>query len=254
MTSSGEQNQPVALVTGATGGVGGAVIDRFIADGWRVAAGARRPIRQTGEAALPLSLDVTSRGSCSAAIAATVDRFGKLDLLVNCAGVIRKGFPTDLSEADWDLVIDVNLKGPFLMSIAAIPHLMDSGGSIVNVASDAGLIGLVDHSIYCASKGGLVLMTKAMALDLAPHGVRVNAVCPCNIVTPMLWYEAETSDAESPEAYLEEQRLGQPQGESSRLLKPEEVAGLVSFLAGEEAAAITGAALSIDFGSTAGLV
>lgn len=254
MTEGGAGLRPVALVTGATGGIGDAVVARLAADGWRIGAGARSPIPRTGDSILPLSLDVTSRRSCTAAVAATVDRFGRIDLLVNCAGVIRKGFPSDLSEGDWDLVVDVNLKGPFLMSAAAIPHLIESGGSIVNVASDAGLIGLPGHSIYCASKGGLVLMTKAMALDLAPHGVRVNAVCPGNVSTPMLRHEAESSGAESPDAWLEEQRLSLPQGESARFVEPEEVAGLIAFLAGRGAAAISGAALSIDFGSTAGLV
>lgn len=254
MADNHREHPPVALVTGAAGGVGAAIVDRLTADGWLVAAGARSPIVPPDESVLPLSFDVTSAAACESAVGAAVERFGRLDLLVNCAGVIRKGFPTDLSEADWDLVIDVNLKAPFLLSQAAIPHLIDSGGSIINVASDAGLIGLIDHSIYCASKGGLVLMTKAMALDLAPHGVRVNAVCPSNIDTPMLRYEAETSGAESPAEFLEEQRLAQPQGEASRFVDPAEVAALIAFLAGEEAAAMTGAAVSIDFGSSAGLV
>jgi NAD(P)-dependent dehydrogenase (short-subunit alcohol dehydrogenase family) len=252
--SDGTTARRVALVTGATGGIGDAVVARLVADGWSVAAGARSPIRRIGDEILPLVLDVTSRASCAVAVAETVERLGRLDLLVNNAGVIRKGFPTDLSEDDWDLVVDVNLKGPFLMSAAAIPHLIDSGGSIVNVASDAGLVGLPDHSAYCASKGGLVLMTKAMALDLAPHGVRVNAVCPGNVLSPMLRWEAETSGAGSPDTWLEEQRLSQPQGPGSRFIEPEEVAALVAYLAGDDAAAITGAALSIDFGSTAGAI
>lgn len=240
----------VALVTGATGGIGGAVVERLTADGWAVAAGSRSPI-EGGGSLLPLTLEVTSAESCGAAVATTVEHFGRLDLLVNSAGVIRKGFPTELSEDDWDAVIDVNLKGAFLMSKTAIPHLIESVGCIVNVASDAGLVGLPEHSIYCASKGGLILMTKAMALDLAPHGVRVNAMCPGNVMTPMLRMEAETS-GEDPQAWLERQRLSQPQGASSRFLEPEEVAELVVFVAGAEG--ITGAALSIDFGTTAGLV
>jgi NAD(P)-dependent dehydrogenase (short-subunit alcohol dehydrogenase family) len=184
-------------------------------------------------------------------VAAAVDRFGRLDLLVNCAGVIRTGFPTDLAEEDWDLILDVNLKGPFLMSRAAIPHLIDAGGSIVNVASDLGLVGLAGHSAYCASKGGLVLMTKAMALDLAPRGVRVNAVCPGNVMTPML--EEEAAATGSRQAWLEQQRLAQPQGEAGRFIDAAEVAAAVAYLASDEASAITGTALSIDFGTTAGL-
>jgi NAD(P)-dependent dehydrogenase (short-subunit alcohol dehydrogenase family) len=241
----------VALVTGASRGIGEAVVARLTADGWAAAAGARSPIPRAGGAILPLALDVRYAGSCGAAVAATVDRFGRLDLLVNNAGVIRKGFPTDLSEEDWDEVLDVNLKGAFLMSRAAIPHLIETGGSIVNVASDAGLIGLADHSAYCASKGGLVLMTRAMALDLAPHGVRVNAVCPGNVSTPML--EDEAAESGSPRAWLEEQRLAQPQGESARFIEGGEVAAAVAYLASDDAAAVTGTALSIDFGSTAGL-
>lgn len=251
MTGSGERHRPVALVTGATGGIGGALVARLVAGGWAVGAGARSPARRTDASVLPLTLDVTSAESCNAAVTAVLDRFGRLDLLVNCAGVIRKGFPTDLSEADWDLVMDVNLKGAFLMSRAAIPALIESGGSIVNVASDAGLIGIADHSVYCASKGGLVLMTKAMALDLAPQGVRVNAVCPGNVMTPML--ESEAAATGAPHAWLDEQRLAQPQGSRSRFIEPDEVAAAIEYLAGEEAAAVTGAALSIDFGTTAGL-
>lgn len=250
MSSNRGPSQPVALVTGASRGIGDAVVARFVEEGWAVTAGARSPIPRAGPAILPLTLDVSSAASCDAAVAATVDRYGHLDLLVNCAGVIRKGFPTEVSEADWDLVVDVNLKGPFLMSKAAIPHLIDSGGSIVNVASDAGLVGLPDHSVYCASKGGLVLMTKAMALDLAPQGVRVNAVCPGNVMTPMLLEEADQSG--SPDAWLEEQRLAQPQGEKARFVEPGEIAGLIAFLARPEASAITGTAVSIDFGTTAG--
>jgi NAD(P)-dependent dehydrogenase (short-subunit alcohol dehydrogenase family) len=229
--------------------MGYAVVERLAADGWAVAAGARSPTDRAD--VLSLSLDVTSGTSCREAVAATIAEHQRLDLLVNCAGVIRKGFPTEFSEQEWDLVLAVNLKGPFLMSAAAIPHLIESGGSIVNVASDAGLIGLPEHSSYCASKGGLILMTKAMALDLAPHGVRVNAVCPGNVLTPML--EAEAAQTGSPEAWLDGQRRGQPQGEASRFVEPEEIAGLIAFLASDEAAAITGAALTIDFGTTAGL-
>jgi NAD(P)-dependent dehydrogenase (short-subunit alcohol dehydrogenase family) len=240
-----------ALVTGASRGIGDATVARLAADGWEVAAGARSPIPRAGETILPLTLDVTSSASCRRAVAATLDRFGRLDLLVNCAGVIRTGFPSDLSEADWDLVIGVNLKGAFLMSQAAIPHLIETGGSIVNVGSDAGLIGLAGHSAYCASKGGLVLMTKSMALDLAPHGVRVNAVCPGNVMTPML--EEEAAATGSPEAWLEAQRLAQPQGEAARFVEPAEVAAAIAYLASDDAAALTGTALSIDFGTTAGL-
>lgn len=254
MSGDGTTVRRAALVTGATGGIGDAVVERLVDGGWGVAAGARSPIRRTAEPILPLLLDVTSAASCAAAVDATIARFDRLDLLVNCAGVIRKGFPTELPEADWDLVLAVNLKGPFLMSAAAIPHLVESGGSIVNVASDAGLVGIADHSAYCASKGGLVLMTKAMALDLAPRGVRVNAVCPGNVATPMLRREAEASGVEPPEAWLEQQRRGQPQGEASRFVEPGEVAALIEYLAGPDAAAITGAAVSIDFGTTAGLV
>lgn len=241
----------IALVTGASRGIGDAVVERLAADGWAVAAGARSPIPRSGEYVLPLTLDVTSATSCREAVAATVDRFGRLDLLVNCAGAIRTGFPSDLSESDWDLVIGVNLKGAFLMSQAVIPHLIETAGSIVNVASDAGVIGLAGHSAYCASKGGLVLMTKAMALDLAPHSVRVNAVCPGNVMTPML--EGEAAATGSPEAWLEEQRLAQPQGEAARFIEPAEVAAAIAYLASHEAAAVTGIALSIDFGTTAGL-
>ncbi len=251
MTGKQAGGGSAALITGATGGIGGAIVGRLAAGGWRVAAGGRAPISTSDPSVFPLRFDVTSASGCESAVANVIEHFGRLDLLVNCAGVLRKGFPTDLSEADWDHVLDVNLKGPFLLSKAAIPHLIDSGGSIINVASDAGLVGIAGHSAYCASKGGLVLMTKAMALDLAPHGVRVNAICPGNTDTAMLRSEAEESGDSA--RFLEEQRLMQPQGEAARFVEPGEVAAMVSYLAGDEAAAVTGAAISIDFGTSAGI-
>jgi NAD(P)-dependent dehydrogenase (short-subunit alcohol dehydrogenase family) len=146
----------------------------------------------------------------------------------------------------------VNLKGPFFLAAAGIPHLAASRGCIVNVASDAGLVGNAGAAAYCASKGGLVLATRAMALELAPRGVRVNAVCPGDVDTPMIAFQAERYGGEDPQGYRARLLSRYPQGQAARFVRAEEVAEMIFYLASPAAAPVTGAALSIDFGITAG--
>lgn len=252
----------VILVTGASGGVGGATAEKFLNAGCHVLLtdiderGLSDRIgelqRQYGGRVRGSTGDITSPDDCRRLVADAVAGFGRLDVLVNCAGTIVRGDPTDMTEHDWNLCIDVNLKGTFFMCAHAIPELKKAGGNIVSVASDAGVQGIVDHAIYCASKFGVVGLTKTLALELAPEGVRVNCVCPSDIMTPMLMHEAETSGRD-PELHLAENLASYPQGERARYIQPEEVANVIYFVAGDEASMMTGAAVNLDFGTSAGL-
>jgi NAD(P)-dependent dehydrogenase (short-subunit alcohol dehydrogenase family) len=248
----------VALITGGASGIGRATADRLLADGFRLALadvdadGLDRAVADVGPGdALAVPTDVRSFDACAAAVSAAVDRFGRLDALVNCAGVWVEGPTETMTEADWDRVVDVNLKGTFGMCRAAIPPLETTGGCIVNVSSDAGLWGNKGAAIYCASKGGVTVLTKALAVEVAERGIRVNAVCPGDVDSPMIRYQAETFGVGDPEGYLARLLEAYPQ-RPPRFIRPEEVAELIAFLCSDRATPITGAAISIDFGLTAG--
>ena len=183
--------------------------------------------------------------------AATVH--GRLDCVVNAAGLWTEGASAETTEDDWDRVVGVNLKAAYFVSSAAIPHLESTGGSIVMISSDAGVQGNAGAAIYSASKGGVSNLTRALALELAPRGVRVNAVCPADIETPMLAGQARDFGGNDPDAYYAKLRSAYPQGERTRFLRPGEVAEVVWFLAQPAAAGVTGANWSIDFGLSAGI-
>jgi len=249
----------VALITGGASGIGLASAERLGRDGLAViladidGAGLDRAVAALGgpDRALGVVTDVRLFGDCARAVAVAIDRFGRLDVLVNSAGVWVEG-PTDtMTEADWDRVVDVNLKGTFAMCRHAISALEASGGCIVNVSSDAGLWGNKGAAIYCASKGGVTVLTKALAVELASRGIRVNAVCPGDVDSPMIHYQAETFGGGDPEAYLADLLTAYPQS-SPRFIRPDEVAELIAFLCSDRATPITGAAISIDFALTAG--
>ena len=249
----------VALITGGASGIGLATADRLAADRYLLALadidvdGLGRAVKALGGAdqALAIPTDVRSFDACAAAVAATVARLGRLDALVNCAGVWVEG-PTDtMTEADWDRVVDVNLKGTFQMCRHAIPALEATGGCIVNVSSDAGLWGNKGAAIYSASKGGVTVLSKALAVELAERGIRVNAVCPGDVDSPMIRYQAETLGSGDPDGYLAKLLEAYPQ-RPPRFIRPDEVAELIAFLCSDRATPITGAAISIDFGLTAG--
>jgi NAD(P)-dependent dehydrogenase (short-subunit alcohol dehydrogenase family) len=157
-----------------------------------------------------------------------------------------------VDEAEWDRVIDINLKGTFFCCRHAIPHLTETGGAIVNIISDAGLMGYANNSVYCASKGAVALLTKSLGLELAPRGVRVNGVCPCDVDTPMIEFQAATYGGGDPDGYKQKLLALYPQGARARFATAEEVAAFILFLCCAEAAPITGACLPIDFGLTAG--
>lgn len=250
----------VALIAGGAGGMGAAIAARLSREGYAVAIADLDSERLTatvetlaagGSDALSVPLDMRRIASCAAAVETVLAWRGRLDVVVNSAGVWREGDSTTMTEADWDVVFDVNLKGAFFLIQAAIPHL-GAGASIVNIASDAGLVGNNGAAIYCASKGGLVLLTKALALELAPRQIRVNAVCPGDVATPMIEFQADRYGEGDPDGYKAKLLSNYPQQAAARFIKPEEIARMVAFLCEPDGAPITGAALSIDFGVTAG--
>ena len=248
--------QPVVFVSGAGGGIGSAVVRRFAAAGWRIVAAdlEAAALARLAEAQVVARLagDIRTAAACRALVEQAVAAAGRLDALVNAAGVWREGPVAECSEADFDAVVDVNLKGTFFLCAAAIPHLAASGGSIVNISSDAGHQGNLGAAAYCASKGGVTIFTKALALELAPRGVRANVVSPGDVDTPMLRFQAERYGGGDPAAYLAGLLAKYPQGERARFIRPEEIAELVLFLCSPAAAAITGADMAIDQGYSAG--
>jgi NAD(P)-dependent dehydrogenase (short-subunit alcohol dehydrogenase family) len=254
---------PVVLVSGAAGGIGAATARRFAAGGWRVALtdlpGERldalaAELERGGALAASVPADLRDgAAACRETIAAAVAAAGRLDCLVCAAGVWTEGPAEETTEEAWDRVLDVNLKGLFFLTAAAIPQLVPTGGSIVALSSDAGLQGNTGAAVYCASKGGVSNLTRALALELAPRGVRVNAVCPGDVDTPMLRAQARDFGGGDPDGYLSALLDSYPQKQAARFTAPAEVAELIWFLAQPPAAPITGANLSIDFGLTAGV-
>ena len=247
---------PVVLVSGAAGGIGAAVASRFVAAGWKVAAtdldAARLDALDLASLVARVPGDIREAAACRAVVERVAAVTGRIDALVNAAGVWREGPVEDCSGEDFDLVVDVNLKGTFFMCAAAIPHLKRTRGCIVNISSDAGHQGNTGAAAYCASKGGVTIFTKALALELAPHGVRANTVSPGDVDTPMLRFQADNYGGGNPDRYLSGLLARYPQGERARFIQPQEVAELVFFLCSPAAAAITGADMAIDQGYSAG--
>jgi meso-butanediol dehydrogenase/(S,S)-butanediol dehydrogenase/diacetyl reductase len=195
-----------------------------------------------------VAMDLRQAGACEALAEAAAERLGGLDVLVNNAGILHRGSAEETGEAEWRETMAVNLDAVFLLSRAALPLMRrQGGGAIVNVASDWGLVGGERAVAYCASKGGVVQMTRAMALDHAGDGIRVNAVCPGDTDTPMLDAEFRAAGLE-PEAGRRQAGRAIPLG---RVATPLDVAGVILFLASDAARYITGAALPVDGGHTA---
>ena len=241
----------VVLVTGAAGGLGSAICARFEAGGWDVIATDRPESRASTGSWIPA--DLLDVEQIREMVAQAVAVHGRLDCVVNAAGLWTEGRSQETTEDEWDRVVGVNLKAAYFVSSAAIPHLVTTSGSIVMISSDAGIQGNAGAAVYSASKGGVSNLTRALALELAPQGVRVNAVCPADIETPMLEGQARDFGGGDPEAYYAKLRSAYPQGERSRFLQPAEVAEVVWFLAQPTAAGVTGANWSIDFGLSAGI-
>ncbi len=246
----------VGLITGGTSGIGEAAAYLFAREGAKVAITGRNEARghavtarilESGGQAIFLRTDVRHAAECKRAVDATLDSFGRLDVLFNNAGVFYPQTALECSEEEWDLQIDINLKGTFLMSKYALePMIAQGSGIIINNSSGWGLVGGDKAVAYCASKGGVVLLTKAMAIDHGQQGIRVNCICPGDVDTPMLPEDARRRGLEW-KSYL----AGCANRPLGRIGTPEEIAKAVLFLASDDSSFMTGAALVVDGGGTA---
>jgi len=244
----------VAFVTGAASGIGAACALRLAEAGARVAgldtaqpdpSGWKRVCATAPGASFHIG-DVCDEAAVARAVAAVVAEFGGIDVLVNSAGVAGGGPVHALALEEWNRVLDVNLKGTFLVCKHVLPHMLSqTSGSIINIASVEGIEGFEGGSVYNASKGGVVLLTRNMAIDYGRRGIRVNAVCPGFIQTPLAESVFGGALAEHLERVIEATQLG-------RIGQPEEIAGAVLYLASDDASYVTGQSLVVDGGYTAG--
>lgn len=247
----------VALITGATSGIGRAIALLFAREGARLIvvarhedAGARvvAEAAQAGGQAIFIKADVTQSAEVQAMARGAVEKWGRVDILVNNAGGSRggRGSVTEVTESGWAFVLQTNLKGTFLVSKAVLPYMVErGGGAIVNTASAYGMVGTPNMASYSAAKGGIIALTRQMAVDFMSHNIRVNCVCPGAIMTPLVQeYIASTPDPAYTERFLGERC---PRG---RIGQPEEVAYAALFLASDEASYITGVELPVDGGLT----
>ncbi len=247
----------VALITGGTSGIGSATAERFASEGAAVAITGRssergeqvvQTIVANGGDALFIRSDVRLAEDCRQAVDKTLERFGKIDVLFNNAGVLHPRTVPECTEEEWDETIDSSLKGAFLMSKYAIPSMIENGGgSIIHTSSGWGILGGDRAAAYCAAKGGLIVMAKAMAIDHGPDGIRVNCVCPGDVMTPMLPDEAGKRGM-SWDDYI----AGAADRPLGRVGTAEDIADAVLFLASDESSFVTGDALVVDGGGIAG--
>lgn len=235
------------VITGGASGIGAATVDRFRADGARVAAlDLDQATLADSPADVALACDVADEISITTAIDEAADRLGGVDVLVAAAGIASRG-AVDVCPADeFDRVMAVNVRGVFLAARAAIPHLREAGGgAIVVVASQLGTVAVPDAAAYCASKGAAINLARAMALDHAAEGIRVNCVCPGPTDTPLV----ERFFAETPDPAATRRAFEQA-GVIGRLIEPAEIADAIAYLASPSAGATVGAALIVDAGYT----
>ncbi len=244
----------VALVTGAGAGLGQASAIRLAEAGADVAvvdisgdglAATAAAIAGLGRTALVLALDLAQRHNCRAAVARTVERFGRLDALCNIAGVMLPGATTEITDAEWDLTMKVNLEAPFFAIRAALPHLLVAEGAIVNVTSCAAFQGQAYFAAYCATKSGLTNMTKALAMEYMHAPIRINAVAPGGMMTGLTHGMGRIM-------HLDTSLIGRIGSARPELCSIEDVAECVAFLASPAARGYHGACIQIDAGVTAG--
>ena len=246
----------VAIITGGNSGIGEATAALFAKEGAKIVITGRneergretaaRFVRDGGQAVF-LRSDVRLAVDCSRAVEVTLQKFGRLDILFNNAGVFFPHTAVDCTEEEWDLQIDINLKGTFLMSKFAVSHMIKQGsGVIINNSSGWGLVGGDAAVAYCASKGGVVLLTKAMAVDHGRQGIRVNCICPGDVETPML-----PEDARLRGIAWDEYMRGCANRPMGRVGTAAEIASAALFLASDESSFMTGASLVVDGGGTA---
>ena len=247
----------VALITGGTSGIGSATAIRFAREGAKVAITGRSPdrgsevvgeIEANGGEAIFIQSDVRVAADCKNAVERTLERFGKIDILFNNAGVFHPKTIPECTEEEWDETIDSSLKGAFLMSKYTLPSMIAQGsGSIIHTSSGWGILGGNEAASYCAAKGGLIVMAKAMAIDHGPQGIRVNCVCPGDVLTPMLH-----DDAAKRGMTWDDYAAGAAKRPLGRIGTVEEIADAVLFLASDESSFVTGDALVVDGGGVAG--
>lgn len=246
---------PVALISGGTSGIGFATAQLLLKRGWSVVINGRNE-RNGQEAVVKLRRlsskvrfvqgDVSKVMNCRRIVEDTVHLFGPISALVTAAGFYQEQLLDDVSEQSFDEMIGTNVKGTVFLCQAAAPYLRRTHGSIVTISSDAGLQGNVACSVYGASKGAVVSFTKSLALEMAPHSVRVNCVCPGDVETSMV--AKQLAEADQPfEVAMEEMAMHYPLG---RIAKPHEVGEVIAFLLSEKASFVTGAAWTIDGGLT----
>ena len=251
-------DERIVMVTGAARGIGKAIAVRFAAEGAHVAVcdvnaelaeATAEEIRGTGRKAIAISLDVRDTGQVDAALQKVVSEFGRLDVLVNNAGITIAKPVVDFDDEEWDRTVEINLKGVFRCARAAARQMISQkGGKIINIASESGKTGKPFFAIYSATKFGVVGFTQALAQELAKFGINVNAVCP-GIVHTDMWTELDETLARlqglKPGESLEARKKNIPLG---RLETPEDVAGVVAFLASDDAAYMTGQAVNVTGG------
>jgi NAD(P)-dependent dehydrogenase (short-subunit alcohol dehydrogenase family) len=245
----------VSLITGGGTGIGRGTALAFAREGAKVAVAGRRmdklqevvsEIRAAGGEAIAVACDVSRAVDAQNAIRKTVEAFGKLDVLVNNAGVLSVSTIEEIAEDEWDRLIGANLKGPFLMCRAALPEFRKAGGgAIVNVGSVLGLVAMKKRAAYCASKGGVTLLTKAIAIDHGHENIRANCICPSIVETELVSQLFNTPDGDR----VKRERLATiPLG---RMGRPADIAELAVYLASDESSWLTGAAIPLDGGLTA---
>ena len=244
----------VAVITGAASGIGAATAQRFAAEGASIAgldlAGPSPEVVAGLEASAPdvayWPLDVRDEAQIEARVAEVVKRFGRIDVLLNAAGVASAGSVDQVPADEWDRVLDINLKGTYLVAKHVVPHMVAAGaGSIVNIASIEGLVGFQGQAAYNASKGAVVVLTRNMAADYGRQGVRVNCLCPGLIETPMTAPLHDPALAVIRDWFVDQHLMG-------RAGTPDEVAAAALFLASDDASFVTGHALVVDGGFVAG--